>query len=131
MIHSKIIGIGVITGLCSMAALAEPAVQPGDTLESLSKVKVTTTVNGQPGSISDLVNSGQVQQVSAAPTSAALPVLLFRQMFHQHLQRAVKWLLQLHQLMQCHLHRIKRLQRHKIRTLHRQLLTRTNQQTQW
>lgn len=61
MIHSKIIGIGVITGLCSMAALAEPAVQPGDTLESLSKVKVTTTVNGQPGSISDLVNSGQVQ----------------------------------------------------------------------
>ena len=58
MIHSKIIGIGVITGLCSMAALAEPAVQPGDTLESLSKVKVTTTVNGQPGSISDLVNSG-------------------------------------------------------------------------
>lgn len=70
MIHSKIIGIGVITGLCSMAALAEPAVQPGDTLESLSKVKVTTTVNGQPGSISDLVNSGQVQQVSAAPASA-------------------------------------------------------------
>ncbi|MEJ8024901.1 hypothetical protein WKH82_05420, partial [Acinetobacter baumannii] len=65
MIHSKIIGIGVITGLCSMAALAESAVQPGDTLESLSKVKVTTTVNGQPGSISDLVNSGQVQQVSA------------------------------------------------------------------
>ncbi|EOE6494373.1 hypothetical protein ACKPLG_001865 [Acinetobacter baumannii] len=73
MIHSKIIGIGVITGLCSMAALAEPAVQPGDTLESLSKVKVTTTVNGQPGSISDLVNSGQVQQVSAAPTNAAPP----------------------------------------------------------
>lgn len=71
MIHSKIIGIGVITGLCSMAALAEPAVQPGDTLESLSKVKVTTTVNGQPGSISDLVNSGQVQQVSTAPTNAA------------------------------------------------------------
>ncbi|WP_457970020.1 hypothetical protein [Acinetobacter calcoaceticus] len=71
MIHSKIIGISVITGLCSMAALAEPAVQPGDTLESLSKVKVTTTVNGQHGSISDLVNSGQVQQVSAAPTNAA------------------------------------------------------------
>lgn len=73
MIHSKIIGIGVITGLCSMAALAEPAVQPGDTLESLSKVKVTTTVIGQPGSISDLVNSGQVQQVSAAPTDAVPP----------------------------------------------------------
>ncbi|MCE7532713.1 hypothetical protein [Acinetobacter nosocomialis] len=71
MIHSKIIGIGVIAGLCSMAALAEPAVQPGETLESLSKVKVTTTVNGQPGSISDLVNSGKVQPVSAAPTGAA------------------------------------------------------------
>ncbi|HBR90408.1 MAG TPA: hypothetical protein DEA77_00315, partial [Acinetobacter nosocomialis] len=71
MIHSKIIGIGVIAGLCSMAALAEPAVQPGETLESLSKVKVTTTVNGQPGSISDLVKSGQVQPVSVAPTGAA------------------------------------------------------------
>lgn len=71
MIHSKIIGIGVIAGLCSMAALAEPAVQPGETLESLSKVKVTTTVNGQPGSISDLVNSGKVQPVSAPPTGAA------------------------------------------------------------
>lgn len=73
MIHSKIIGIGVIAGLCSMAALAEPAVQPGETLESLSKVKVTTTVNGQPGSISDLVKSGQVQPVSAAPTGAPIP----------------------------------------------------------
>ncbi|MDO7193658.1 hypothetical protein Q5M49_08160 [Acinetobacter nosocomialis] len=71
MIHSKIIGIGVIAGLCSMAALAEPAVQPGETLESLSKVKVTTTVNGQPGSISDLVKSGQVQPISAAPTGTA------------------------------------------------------------
>ena len=71
MINSKIIGIGVIAGLCSMAALAEPAVQPGETLESLSKVKVTTTVNGQPGSISDLVKSGQVQPVSVAPTGAA------------------------------------------------------------
>lgn len=131
MIHSKIIGIGVITGLCSMAALAEPAVQPGDTLESLSKVKVTTTVNGQPGSISDLVNSGQVQQVSAAPTSAAPTGAPIPADVPPHLQRAVKWLLQLHQLMLCRLHRIKRLQRHKIRTLHRQLLTRTNQQTQW
>gem|GEM_PF-229926 len=123
MIHSKIIGIGVIAGLCSMAALAEPAVQPGETLESLSKVKVTTTVNGQPGSISDLVKSGQVQPVSAAPTGAAPtgapipadvppappadvpPALLL----------ALKWLLQHHKT---------QIQRH-----HR--LTRTSQQTQW
>ena len=74
MIYSKMIGIGMIAGLCSMAALAEPAIQPGDTLESLSKVKVTTTVNGQPGSINDLINSGQVQAVSAPTAPADAPV---------------------------------------------------------
>ena len=57
MIHSKSMGIGVITGLCSMAALAEPAVQPGDTLESLSKVKVTTTP-GKDGHPFDLYSFG-------------------------------------------------------------------------
>lgn len=131
MIHSKIIGIGVITGLCSMAALAEPAVQPGDTLESLSKVKVTTTVNGQPGSISDLVNSGQVQQVSVHQQMQRLQVLLFLRTFHQRLQQAVKWHLQQHQLMLCHLHRTKRLQRHKIRTLHRLRQIQVSRQTRW
>ncbi len=123
MIHSKIIGIGVIAGLCSMAALAEPAVQPGETLESLSKVKVTTTVNGQPGSISDLVNSGKVQPVSARQQVQPLQVLLYQlmyllllqQMHHQHLQRAVIWLLQ----------------RHKTQILHRHQPTRTSLRTQW
>lgn len=77
--HSKILGLGLISGLMSAAAFAEPPIQPGDTLESLSKVKIVTTVNGQPGSIQDLVSSGQVQlleapagQVNAAPTEQPL-----------------------------------------------------------
>ena len=53
--HSKILGLGLISGLMSAAAFAEPPIHPGDTLESLSKVKVVTTVNGQPGSIEELV----------------------------------------------------------------------------
>ena len=44
--HSKLLGLSLITGLMSATAFAEPPIQPGDTLESLSKVKVMTTVNG-------------------------------------------------------------------------------------
>lgn len=70
--HSKILGLGLISGLMSAAAFAEPSIQPGDTLESLSKVKIVTTINGQPGSIQDLVSSGQVQLVEGAnPENAA------------------------------------------------------------
>ncbi len=62
---AKIIGLGLIAGLMSAAVMAEPPIQPGDTLESLSKVKINTTVNGQPGSIQELVASGQVRIVEA------------------------------------------------------------------
>lgn len=72
--HFKIIGCSLITGLMSAAALAEPAVQPGDTLESLSKVKISTTVNGQPGSLEELLSSGKIRladsQTAAAPETA-------------------------------------------------------------
>ncbi|MEG1234195.1 MAG: hypothetical protein RSE18_10220, partial [Acinetobacter sp.] len=61
--HSKLLGLSLITGLMSATAFAEPPIQPGDTLESLSKVKVMTTVNGQAGSIQDLVASGQIRIV--------------------------------------------------------------------
>lgn len=61
--------LGLIAGLSfatATAVFAEPAVQAGETLESLSKAKVMTTVNGQPGSLQDLVSSGQVQIISAS-----------------------------------------------------------------
>mgnify|MGYP000122476806 CR=1 FL=1 len=63
---AKIIGLGLISGLMSAAAMAEPPIQPGDTLQSLSQVKITTTVNGQQGSIQELVASGQVRIADAA-----------------------------------------------------------------
>ncbi|MGK7249865.1 hypothetical protein ACSNOU_12345 [Acinetobacter oleivorans] len=40
--HSRIIGFTVMMGIMSSMAFAEPAIQPGDTLESLSKARITT-----------------------------------------------------------------------------------------
>lgn len=45
--HSRIIGFSVMMGIMSSMAFAEPAIQPGDTLESLSKVRITTNVSTQ------------------------------------------------------------------------------------
>ncbi|WP_111894926.1 hypothetical protein [Acinetobacter sp. MB5] len=60
------IGVGLFMGmLTTTAVFAEPAVQPGETLESLSQVKVSTTVNGQPGSLADLMSSGKYTPVAA------------------------------------------------------------------
>lgn len=63
--HAKLLGLSMITGLMSATAFAEPAIQAGDSLESLSKVKVSTTVNGQAGSIQDLIASGQIRILDA------------------------------------------------------------------
>lgn len=62
----KALSLSLVAGLSmvSVAAIAEPAVQAGETLESLSKAKVTTTVNGQPGSIKELVESGKIKLIS-------------------------------------------------------------------
>ena len=65
--YSKLLGLGLVAGLASASVFAEPAVQPGETLESLSKAKITTTVNGQPGSLNELISSGKIQPVAAAP----------------------------------------------------------------
>ena len=68
--HSKILAsLGLIGTVISASAFAEPPIQPGDTLESLSQAKVMTTVNGQPGSIQELVSSGQIKLLdpNAAP----------------------------------------------------------------
>ena len=72
--HSKILAsLGLIGTVISASAFAEPPIQPGDTLESLSQAKVMTTVNGQPGSIQELVSSGQIKLLdpNAAPISPA------------------------------------------------------------
>ncbi|WP_171429044.1 hypothetical protein [Acinetobacter lactucae] len=45
--HSRIIGFTVMMGMMTSVAFAEPAIQPGDTLESLSKARITTNVNTQ------------------------------------------------------------------------------------
>jgi len=45
--HSRIIGFTVIMGMMSSVAFAEPAIQPRDTLESLSKARITTNVTTQ------------------------------------------------------------------------------------
>ncbi|NUG21457.1 hypothetical protein [Acinetobacter lactucae] len=45
--HSRIIGFTVMMGIMSSVAFAEPTIQLGDTLESLSKARITTNVNTQ------------------------------------------------------------------------------------
>ena len=69
--HAKLLSLSLITGLMSATAFAEPAIQAGDSLESLSKVKVSTTVNGQAGSIQDLVASGQIRILDASQALTA------------------------------------------------------------
>ena len=69
--HSKILAsLGLIGTVISASAFAEPPIQLGDTLESLSQAKVTTTVNGQLGSIQELVSSGQIKLLD--PNAAAI-----------------------------------------------------------
>lgn len=45
--HSRIIGFTAMMGMMTSVAFAEPAIQLGDTLESLSKARITTNVNTQ------------------------------------------------------------------------------------
>lgn len=45
--HSKIMGLIAVMGMMSSMAFAEPAIQPGDTLESLSKARITTNANAK------------------------------------------------------------------------------------
>lgn len=61
LISATVLASGLLLGFSSVNAFAEPAVQAGETLESLSQAKISTTINGQPGSIQDLIQSGQVR----------------------------------------------------------------------
>lgn len=74
--RTQLFNLALLTGLglASVSALAEPAVQAGETLESLSKVKINTTVNGQPGSLNELVSSGQVKLLGDVNTATASTV---------------------------------------------------------
>ena len=70
---SKLLGLGIFTSVISAGAFAEPPVQPGETLESLSKAKISTTVNGQQASLETLVNSGQIRLVNQPMSAPAQP----------------------------------------------------------
>ena len=74
--RTQILSIGLFTALsmASFTIYAEPPVQAGETIESLSKAKVSTTVNGQPGSLQDLVTSGQVKLLNDQPLQPATQI---------------------------------------------------------
>lgn len=57
----------------SISAFAEPPIQAGDTLESLSKVKISTTINGQAGSLQELIANGQIRIVPSADANLTNP----------------------------------------------------------
>ncbi|WP_168419385.1 hypothetical protein [Acinetobacter towneri] len=61
---------GLTSSLMSISAFSEPPIQTGDTLESLSKVKIQTSINGQVGSLEELVASGQIRIVQNAEPQA-------------------------------------------------------------
>ena len=67
----KIAALTLLTGITT-AAFAETPIQATDSIESLSKAKVVTTVNGQPGSLQELLASGKVKviDVNTAPVDA-------------------------------------------------------------
>ena len=73
--RTQILSFSLLVGLsvASFSTFAEPVVQAGETLESLSKAKVTTTVNGQPGSLNELLSSGQIKLVEGQTTDVAQP----------------------------------------------------------
>ena len=57
----------------SISVFAEPPIQAGDTLESLSKVKISTTINGQAGSLQELIANGQIRIVPSADANLTNP----------------------------------------------------------
>ena len=57
----------------SISVFAEPPIHAGDTLESLSKVKISTTINGQAGSLQELIANGQIRIVPSADANLTNP----------------------------------------------------------
>lgn len=58
----------------SISAFAEPPIHADDTLESLSKVKISTTINGQAGSLQELIANGQIRIISSADANLPSPI---------------------------------------------------------
>lgn len=57
----------------NLSTYAEPPLQQGDTVENLSRVHIQTRVNGQAGSIQDLVNAGKIQLIQTPNASTLNP----------------------------------------------------------
>jgi hypothetical protein len=76
LVRTSLLALATGLTLVSVNVFAEPPVKAGETLESLSKAKVVTTVNGQPGTLQEALTSGQMTVISegaAAPTGQQAP----------------------------------------------------------
>lgn len=69
--HTSLTALVMGLSLASASAFAEPPVQAGETLESLSKAKVVTTVNGQPGTLQEVLANAQMKVISEGATTQA------------------------------------------------------------
>lgn len=59
--HPRLALVVLLGSLLSPAVFAEPPIQTGDTLESLSQAKIEIRVNDQPTSLQELLDSGQIR----------------------------------------------------------------------
>ena len=66
--HSKKMTLVLLLTALTAHVNAEPAVQSGDSVDSLAGVKIMTTMNGQPGSLAER-KAGNKNQAAVAPTS--------------------------------------------------------------
>ncbi len=79
--YSKKLALALLASVFSLSAWAEPAIQPGDTIESLSKVKITTSIHAQSSPPSNLPTNQQSpfsdpanpEQPMTAPADPAVP----------------------------------------------------------
>ncbi len=73
----KTILSAIVLGLCSGAVFSEPVLQPGETLESLSKVRISTTlqttVSAEEVALISELDQAEIEEVNpeAAPEKAA------------------------------------------------------------
>ena len=70
--HSKKMTLALLfTALTAAHVYAEPAVQSGDSVDSLAGVKIMTTVNGQPGSLAERMAGNKTQAAVEATQASA------------------------------------------------------------
>lgn len=72
----KTILSAIVLGLCSGAVFSEPVLQPGETLESLSKVRISTTlqttVSAEEAALIAELDQAEIEEINpeAAPEQA-------------------------------------------------------------